>query len=489
MTRESAHARLPPGRRTRILCTLGPASLEREVLGRMADAGMDGVRINTAHGSLEQYSLMVEAVRSVADLPIMVDIKGPEIRTRVAGPISVYPGGEVKFSFEPGARTSFSYNFLPEVPVGTKILIADGSLSCTLARSDGKAAGTFVFDNPGMLQDRKGVNIPSVPLKIPSLSKNDREAIAWALEKKADFFALSFARDASDVSALRKLVRGAGIIAKIENHEGVRNADAILEEADGLMVARGDLGVELPSERIPMIQKGLIRKCNQAGKIAITATQMLESMVSSPRPTRAETSDVANAILDGTDVAMLSSESSIGKYPVQAVAELARIARETDAHVAHRIEKAPFRNISSTISSSIDTIVSHMPVDKVVAVTDTGYTACLISRFRLQKPILAVTPSEAVARRLRLTWGVEPIVFSGIDKEDRIGSVARFLVEQGTIGKEELIAFTAGARTKRPHASNAIEVHYIGDLMDFFRNGGDNRGGGSGSAAKKAPPG
>jgi pyruvate kinase len=335
----------------------------------------------------------------------------------------------------------------------------------------------------GVIQLNKGVNIPGKRLSVPRLSEKDLEAIEYAKDKNVEFLALSFARDASDVANLRRRM-GSGlqaIIAKIENQEGVWNASDILEEADALMIARGDLGVEIEYQKVPLIQKDLIKRCNQRGKVVIIATQMLESMVDKPNPTRAETSDVANAILDGSDAVMLSEETAVGKYPVRAVEMMTKIAVEAERMLTGHITVNGFYNISETVSRSIDVLSRSMPLDKIVTLTRSGYTARMIARFRPTQPIIAVASDEMVKRQLELVFGVTPVYAPYHEADDIILNACRVLVEKGLLEDDDFVLFTAGVRTETPHESNLIEIHKVADLLKLASRGGNVRREGVGS--------
>jgi len=300
-------------KKTKIVATIGPSSMKLETMRRMYAAGMDAVRINTAHGDFDQYDHIIAMTRAIGDIPIIMDIKGPEVRVRSRSPRQVKAGDLIVAGFGDD-ELSFSYDFYDEVRVGDRIAIDDGTINTKVDQKDDGRLTLRVLDD-GVIQTNKGVNIPGKRLKTPRLSPKDLKAIEYSQEKQVEFLALSFTRNADDIANLRKRMGSSkqAIIAKIENEEGVLNVTEILEDADALMVARGDLGVEIEYHRVPLIQKELIRRCNQRGKVVITATQMLETMVDKPNPTRAETSDVANAILDGSDAIMLSEETSIGK--------------------------------------------------------------------------------------------------------------------------------------------------------------------------------
>jgi pyruvate kinase len=322
---------------------------------------------------------------------------------------------------------------------------------------------------PGEIDNGKGVNIPGKKLTVPTLSARDREILILAKEKDVEFIALSFTRNAQDLENLKKETssfKGA-IIAKIENHEGVNNFAQILNAADGIMVARGDLGIEIEPEKVPLVQKSIIRQCNQTGKTVITATEMLESMMHNPIPTRAEVSDVANAILDGTEATMLSGETAVGQYPIEAVAMMSRIADETEKAIKSHVEDTGYLNISDTISKAIQRICQEMPLDRVVTLTRSGYTARMISRFKITQAIIAVTPHERVRKQLELTYGVYPVNIDYREENDRILTVAKTLNSKRLINDEDTVLFTAASRTSRKHASNLIEIHRIKELKEF----------------------
>ncbi|HXX87803.1 MAG TPA: pyruvate kinase, partial [Candidatus Acidoferrum sp.] len=378
-------------KKTKIICTIGPACLSRNTLRKMYRAGMNGARINTAYGTLDQYRVMIESLRGVADIPIIIDVKGPEIRLKAEGRKTVSKGDILDVG--KNEKTRFNNDIYKDVDVGDIVLIDNGKLRTTVKEKRKDSLKLLAATN-GEIGDGKGVNIPNKRLTIPTLSSRDLEVVGFAKENDVEFIALSFTRNAQDVNDLRKeagAFKGA-VISKIENSEGVENFSEILEASDGIMVARGDLGVEIKLEKVPEVQKSIIRSCNQRGKIVVTATEMLESMTHQPSPTRAEVSDVANAILDGTEVTMLSGETAVGEYPVESVSMMSRIANETEKAVESHIEDEGFVNVSDTISEAVQRICQEMPVDKVVTLTRSGYTARMISRFKLIQPIIAVTP-------------------------------------------------------------------------------------------------
>jgi pyruvate kinase len=455
---------MSPLKKTKIICTIGPASRSVGKLRKMYRAGMNGARINTAYGTLEQYKNIIDNVRGAADIPVILDIKGPELRLRMKGRKTVVKGDVIEAGFKK-ETISFSRNFHDAVDVGDNILIDNGKLRLRVAE---KKKGTLklVALTQGTIEDGKGVNVPNKTLAVPTLSSRDREIVNLAREEDVEFIALSFARDSKDVENLRKEARGCkgAIIAKIENSEGVNNFDRILDAADGIMVARGDLGVEIEPEKVPLVQKSIIKQCNQKGKTVVTATEMLESMIHNPLPTRAEVSDVANAILDGTEATMLSGETAVGQYPVEAVSMMSRIAVETEKAVRSHVEDEGFINVSDTISRAIQRTCQEMPVNKVVTLTRSGYTAKMISRFKLAQPIIAVTPDARVKRQLELTYGVSPVSMDYRQEKDRILAVARNLHKTGLVNYEDTVLFTAAFRTSLKHASNLIEIHKLKEL-------------------------
>lgn len=454
-------------KKTKIICTVGPACLDGKTLRKMYRAGMNGVRINTAYGNLDLYNGIIDSVRGVADIPVILDIKGPEIRLIVDRKRSLKKGQVLEVGFK-GEPVSFSRDFYDEVNVEDTVLVDNGKLKMKVTGKK-KRLLSLIAANSGELENGKGVNIPNKTLRIPTLSDADRQVVELAKEKDVEFIALSFTRSVQDVRNLRKEAHGCrgAIIAKIENREGVDNFDEILEAADGIMVARGDLGVEIEPEKVPLVQKIIIKKCNQRGKIVVTATEMLESMMHNSAPTRAEVSDVANAILDGTEATMLSGETAVGEYPVETVTMMSRIAVETEKAIENHVENEGYFNISDTISRAIQRICQEMPLDKVITLTRSGYTARMISRFKISQPIIAVTPNALVKRQLELTFGVIPVTIDYQKKKDRILGVARELHARKLISDKGTVLFTAAFRTSQKHASNLIEIHKLEELKEF----------------------
>jgi pyruvate kinase len=454
-------------KKTKIIATIGPASCTKETIKRLAHAGMNGVRINTAYGNTSQYQAIIETTRKIAEIPIIIDLKGPEIRLKAAQKKILTKGEIIEVGFNE-EEISFNHNFYDSAAVGDIILIDNGKVHTIVAEKAEEKLRLLVLTG-GSIEDGKGVNLPKRHLAVSTLSEKDLEIVDFAIKHDVEYIALSFTRNACDVEDLIKRYSG-GIIAKIENHEGVHNIDEILEAANGIMVARGDLGVEIEPEKVPLVQKNIIKRCNQRGKLVVTATEMLESMVHQPQPTRAEVSDVANAILDGSDAVMLSGETAIGEYPVEAVEMMSRIARETETAVKSKVEDMPFVNISDTVSRAIYRISQSMPLDKVITLTKTGYTARMISRFKIAQPIIAVTPDLKVKKQLELTFGVTPVLINYLEEKDRISTVTNKLYSMHLLTDKETALFTAGERTIMRHASNSIEIHKIEELRKYSGN-------------------
>ena len=427
---------------------------------------MSGARINTAYGNLTQYESTIETVREVTDLAVMVDIKGPEIRIRAAQPKTLNRGDLLEVGFN-GEEISFNRDLYDEMAVDDLILIDNGKIRAhVMKKSNHKLC--LKFSSGGTIEDGKGVNVPNKRLSVPTLCERDLEILKLCKKLDVEYVALSFTRNAKDVENLLQAHRfEGGVIAKIENSEGVQNMEEILEVASGLMVARGDLGIEIEPEKVPLVQKSLIKQCNQKGKLVVTATEMLESMIHQPCPTRAEVSDVANAILDGSDAVMLSGETAVGDYPVEAVKMMSRIATETEKVVKSNVEDTAYLNISDTVSKAIQRICQSMPVHKVITLTRSGYTARMISRFKIAQPVIAVTPDLKVKRQLELIFGVEPVLINYLEEKDRVTYVANRLCEMGLANEKETVLFTSAVRTTMKHASNSIEIHKIEELKQF----------------------
>jgi pyruvate kinase len=453
-------------KKTKIIATIGPASCTKEIVKKMVNAGLNGARINTAYGNIAQYQSVIETVRQAADIPIIIDLKGPEIRLRASQKKLLRKGEVFAVGFD-NEEISFNHNFYDTISVGDALLIDNGKIRTIITEKNDEKLYLLVIVG-GTIEDGKGVNLPNKRLTVSTLTDYDLEIVDFAKKLDVEYIALSFTRNACDVEDLAEIYKG-GIIAKIENFEGVQNVNAILEAAHGIMVARGDLGVEIEPEKVPLVQKSIIKRCNQRGKLVVTATEMLESMIHNPQPTRAEVSDVANAILDGSDTVMLSGETAIGKYPIEAIEMMTRIAHETETAVNSKVEDMPFVNISDTVSRAIHRISQSMPLDKVITLTKTGYTARMITRFKISQPILAVTPDIKVKKQLELTFGVQPVHIDYLTEKDPISFVANKLYSSRLITDKETLLFTTGTRTTTRHASNAIEIHKMEELRKFLQ--------------------
>lgn len=454
-------------KKTKIICTIGPASLSKETLEKLYEAGMNGARINTAYGDMDQYRLIVNNIREVAEIPVIVDIKGPEIRLRAKRKRIVKKGDIIEIGFK-SEELSFNHDFYDKMNDGDEIYIDNGKIRTRVIEKTSGVLRLSVM-NGGEIDDGKGVNIPNKQLSVPFLTEKDLKIIEFAKEYDIEYVALSFTRSRKDIENFKAESDGfkGAVIAKIENTEGLKNFEEILNSVECIMIARGDLGVEIELEKVPLIQKSIIKECNQRGKTVVTATEMLESMIYQPIPTRAEVSDVANAILDGTDAVMLSGETSIGKYPVESVLMMSRIAREAESATRSHVESEGFINVSDAISKAIQKICGNMPIDKVVSLTRSGYTARMIARFKISQPIIAVTPEKRVKKQLELVFGVYPVYIDYRGEKDRILAVAEKLRSMNLISEEDTVLFTAAFRTVLKHASNLIEIHNIKELINF----------------------
>lgn len=473
-------------RRTKIVCTIGPASDSVETLKQLIHNGMNVARLNFSHGTHEDHAKRVEMIRQAAaevgiDVGIMLDTKGPEIRTGLleGNKIELKTGNTMVLTTEqvPGTaeRLSVSYQGLPgDVSPGTRILIADGLVELEVVSAENTEILCKII-NGGEIGSQKNVNLPGVVVNLPAITEKDTLDIYFAVEKGLDFIAASFIRSASDVLAVRKVLESKGsdiqIIAKIENHQGVENIDEILKVADGVMVARGDLGVEIPTEEVPLIQKMLIQKCNRLGKPVITATQMLDSMINNPRPTRAEATDVANAIFDGTDAIMLSGETAAGKFPVEAVAIMDKIAVRTERALGFeellgRKEISPMRTVTDAISHATCTTALDLGATAIITSTKSGHTARMVSKYRPRARIIAVTPRMEVVRKMTLVWGVMPLLESETRNTDEmIAAAIKASLSANLIKCGDLVVITAGIPVGVPGTTNMLKVHIVGDVV------------------------
>jgi len=469
-------------RRTKIICTIGPASESPDKIAQLLDAGMNVARLNFSHGSHEEHGARMANLKAVAEkkgvtLGILLDTKGPEIRTGVVpdGGIVLENGSQFILDQDEqigsSARVYVTYeNLWQEVKPGTHILLDDGLMDLEVQSSANGRIITTV-KNGGTLKSKKGVNVPGISIQLPALTQKDIDDINFGLQQGIDFIAASFARKASDILEVRRLVEDAGadvkIIAKIENEEGIENMDSILEVADGIMVARGDLGVEIPAEDVPMYQKEMIGKCNALGKIVIVATQMLDSMIRQPRPTRAEASDVANAILDGTDAIMLSGETAAGSFPVEAVQMMDKIARKTESFFFKtNVPPKKGQNIAEAIGHASNTIANDLNAAAIITPTESGITARMISRHRPRALIIAPTPFSATARSLALNWGVHPIIIPETKGTDELLSIAvRRALDCNLVKTGDIVVLTAGVPVGKVGTTNLIKVQVIGNVL------------------------
>ena len=473
-------------RKTKIVCTLGPATDREGVLRQMLEAGMNVARFNFSHGSHAEHKGRLDALKALRaelGLPVaaMLDTKGPEVRLKsfAAGSVMLRTGQEFTLTTrdivgdEQGC--SITYADLPgDVKAGDTILLDDGLVRLTVLETTAADVRCRV-ENDGAMKNNKGVNVPGIRLSMPYMSQRDREDLLFGVEQGFDFIAASFVRTADDVREIRRLLDEADssiqIIAKIENQEGVSNLAEILSVADGIMVARGDMGVEIDFTEIPIIQKDMIAQCVAAGKPVITATQMLDSMMENPRPTRAEITDVANAVYDGTSAIMLSGETAAGKYPVEAVKTMAAIAERTEADINYF---GRMRNMTPDIRLGIGGATAHAActtatdtnASAIITVTKSGATPRLISRFRPETPIIACVMDEPVQRQLSLTWGVKPLIMPYVQSTDEMieGSVA-VAKEAGLIHDGEIAVVTAGVPAGIAGTTNMIKVHLVGSSL------------------------
>lgn len=467
-------------RKTKIIGTIGPASSNYQTLKELALAGLNVVRINLSHATLEGMNGILENVKLIRQelnipLPIMIDTRGPEIR------VKKFKNGEVKikkgqiFTFTgrdvEGTEEIVSFNE-PEIvkciKPNNKILAVNGLISFKVLEVNGTEVKTKAL-NSGIIANHKSLSIPGIKFNTPYLNDLDKKDLLWAVENNIDFVAASFVNSKQDVYDLRKFLNEHSstikIISKIESALGVKNLDEIIEASDGIMVARGDLGVEVPISKLPELQKMIIKKTRDIGKVVITATEMLESMIYNNRPTRAEVSDVANAVYDGTSVVMLSGETAAGKYPVEAVKQMAKIAEETEKHInyAKRFNNAnvKLKSITDVISHSAVNASFLQKIKSIVVFTNSGESARMVSRFRPSSTILGATPDEKVFRQLELSWGVLPVLTPVYNSTDEMFSIANSFVKNLNLAHvNDLIVITCGT-PKQPGCTNLIKIEYV----------------------------
>ena len=465
---------------TKTVATLGPATDAPGVLKQLLLAGADIFRLNASHGTVDDHAARIAAVRAVSKelgihAGILLDLQGPKIRLGrfENGGCALTTGSEFTITTEKmlgtAERACTGYaRFAQDVQAGDRILLADGAIELRALATDGVAVRTEVISG-GPISDNKGINLPGVQVTIPSLTEKDLADLHFGLNAGVDLVALSFVRSANDVVQLRDRMgkRPVAIIAKIEKPEGWDNIESILDVTDGVMVARGDLGVEISLEKVPRIQKAIIRRARRKGRFVITATQMLESMIEHSTPTRAEVSDVANAIYDGTDAVMLSAETSMGKYPVEAVRFMTRIAGETEASMRNRGYQDPPHNAEPTNAEILADAAYHAARDSraaaIVVFTSTGSSARLVSRYRPPVSIFAITPHDTTARQLSVNYGVIPILAPDVGCTDEmLAQMDRVMVEGGYLKSNELVVFMAGQPVGRPGTTNLMKLHRVG---------------------------
>lgn len=474
-------------RKTKIVCTLGPATNDLGVLRRLMENGMNVARINFSHGDHAEHSKRIaefKQLREELDLPValLLDTKGPEIRIKdfKGGSATLKNGGTFTLTTDDvegsNEKVSVTYPNLPrELKSGTKILIDDGLIELEIKEISGNDIICRVL-NGGKLSNKKSINIPGISIKMPYMSEKDKADIIFGIEQDVDYIAASFVRNAYDVMEIRKILdenngHDIQIIAKIENHEGVDNIDDIIRVSEGIMVARGDMGVEIPFEDLPSIQKMLIKKCYQAGKKVITATQMLDSMIRNPRPTRAETTDIANAVCDGTSALMLSGETAVGKYPVESLKAMAKIAEKTEESIDYH---ANFRsqeittppNITNAISHATCTTAMDLGATAIITVTKSGDTARMVSSYRPACPIVGTTTEKKVYYQLALSWGVIPVMSQEqATTDDLFEHAVDCALSTGCVQNGDLVVMTGGMPVGVSGTTNTLKAHLVGHVL------------------------
>lgn len=474
-------------RKTKIVCTLGPATNDVEIMKQLIQNGMDAARINFSHGTYETHAETIAKLKQAreelnAPIPLILDTKGPEIRVKTFKEDKVRLEEDATFTLttrdvEGDVNiVSVTYADLPkDVHRGSRILIDDGLIELKVEDITETDVVCKVV-NGGVVKSRKGVNLPGVEVNLPSLMEKDIEDLKFGVENGFDIVAASFIRSAEDVLKIRRVLEENGggqmhIISKIENQQGVENIDKILEASDGIMVARGDLGVEIPPEEVPLVQKILIAKANCIGKPVITATQMLESMVHSPRPTRAEANDVANAIFDGSDAIMLSGETAAGAYPLEAAATMARIALKAESAVDYAAKLAnttePARvNITNAISMAACATAAELKTAAITTVTKSGFTARMISRYRPACPLIASTSDETVWRQMNLIWGCKPMLYTGeLPRGGVFDTALEIAVKSGLLKNGDTVVSALGMPLGFSGATNTLRVDIVGDVL------------------------
>ena len=495
-------------RRTKIVCTLGPATDREGVLKTLLENGLDVARLNFSHGSHEEHGERIERIRGLCaqlgrNVPLLLDTKGPEVRLGdfAEGSVELKRGDLIALSSEPctGSRelVAVSYPYLArDVQIGERILADDGNLELRVEQVEGNRVICRAL-NGGVLGSRKSLHVPSASEHLPAITEKDEADLRFGIENDFDFIALSFVRKASDVRKARNFLEEHGggdirIVAKIENRQGVENIDEILRVADGIMVARGDLGMDIPLSEVPVVQRNLIERCYRSGKPVITATQMLDSMMRNPRPTRAETNDVATAIHEGTSALMLSGETAAGPYPLEALRMMVDIAVTTEASIDYWEKFRDWRfdmslSVTNAISYATCSTAMHLGASAIITVTKSGTTARMLSRFRPECPVIASTTSRKVFRQLVLSWGVWPVFSPEVHSTDELFHVAMAAAEEtGLVAHGDVTVITAGVPVGVSGTTNLVKVQMVGNVLARGRGVGKGFGTGEVCVAKTA---
>jgi pyruvate kinase len=443
--------------KTKIICTLGPATKSFNTIKKLQKNGMILARINTAHGNIKQYEEFIKHTKKLG-VPVILDLKGPDLRVKLDKPLNIQKKEKVKFY--KNKTPCFNYDIIKSLNVKDKVFFDNGLIKSKIVKKTTNYI-ELEFQEKATIQENKGVNIPSKKLKVPNLSKKDLENIKFAKKHKIEFLALSFVRNKKDVQRLKAKYKEALILSKIENKEGLQNIKEIMSVSDGIIIARGDLAVEIGKEHVPYKQKEIINLCNEEGTPCIVATQMLESMTSSKEPTRAEVSDVANAVIDGTDGVMLSGETAIGKYPLATVIEMNKILNEANNHVEPREYKE--KNDSESLISAATTLLKKLKITKAICLTKSGYTARMVSRHKINKKIIAITRTEKTHAALKLSWGVEPTILN----KNQTDSAKRLLTElkkKKILTDKDKILLLRNKKEAQNKITNAIELYDVKDI-------------------------
>lgn len=443
--------------KTKIICTLGPATKSFNTIKKLQKNGMTLARINTAHGNIEQYEEFIKHTKKLG-VPVILDLKGPDLRVKLDKPLNIQKKEKIKFY--KNKTPTFNYDIINSLNVKDKVFFDNGLIKSKIVKKTTNYV-EIEFQEKATIQENKGVNIPSKKLKVPNLSKKDLENIKFAKKHKIEFLALSFVRNKKDVQRLKAKYKEALILSKIENKEGLQNINEIMSVSDGIIIARGDLAVEIGKEHVPYKQKEIINLCNEEGIPCIVATQMLESMTNSREPTRAEVSDVANAVIDGTDGVMLSGETAIGKHPLATVIEMNKILNEANNHVEPREYKE--KNDSESLISAATTLLKKLKITKAICLTKSGYTARMVSRHKINKKIIAITRTEKTHAALKLSWSVEPTILN----KNQTDSAKRLLTElkkKKILTDKDKILLLRNKKEAQNKITNAIELYDIKEI-------------------------